>query len=125
MLGSLEISNREELTDIHALTKDLLNLVKLRDARLAYLASAGFERLTALRAAAAKAGIVWSNLLDTGPLEKERDLAEIYRGLMDRLARLTDGLQENRRWQRLDPSIVDAAVRVQEAWRTLKERDAA
>jgi len=44
---------------------------------------------------------------------------------MDRLARLTDGLQENRRWRRLDPSIVDAAVRVQEAWLMLKERDAA
>jgi hypothetical protein len=125
MSSAVQSSNREELTDIRALTKDLLTLVRFRDARLAYLASSALERLTALRAAAAKGGFVCSNLLNAAPLQAEREFTEIYHSLLDRLARLTDGLQENRRWQRLDPNIVDAAVRVQEAWRTLKERDTA
>src|SRR5208283_5600223 len=99
MSSAVQSSNREELTDIRALTNDLLTLVRLRDARLAYLASSALERLAALRAAVAKRGFVCPNLLNAAPLQTERELAEIYHSLLDRLARLTDGLQENRRWQ--------------------------
>ena len=124
MSSTLQSSNRDECTDAHELAINLLELIGAGDARLGYYASACLERLTALRAEANALFVRW-NLLNTAPLEKSRELAEIYRALMDRLERLTDVLQTSRTWRRLDPKIVEAGVRVQEAWRTLKERDAA
>ena len=124
MSSTLQSSNRDECTDAHELAINLIELIGAGDARLAYYASACLERLTALRAEAKALFVRW-NLLNTPPLENGRELPEIYRGLMDRLERLTDVLQTSRTWRRLDPKIVEAGVRVQEAWRALKERDAA
>ena len=125
MPSSLQSSNPGEFTDVSELLRNLSELVKVRDERLAYLASASLERLAAMIAAAANAGFVHWNHLNAAPLTTGRELTDIYRGLMDRLEQLTDVLQTSRTWRRLDPKIVDAGVRVQEAWRALKERDAA
>ncbi|HXR36655.1 MAG TPA: hypothetical protein VN754_11925 [Candidatus Binataceae bacterium] len=124
MASSLQNSNRDEFTDVNRLLRNLIELVTVRDKRLAYLASASFERLAALRAAAAKAGFMYENLLNPAPLTTGAELRNIYRGLMDCLDELTDALRTSHTWQSLDPNIVEAGVRVQEAWRALKERDA-
>ena len=50
MASSLQNSNRDEFTDVNRLLRNLIELVTVRDKRLAYLASASFERLAALRA---------------------------------------------------------------------------
>jgi hypothetical protein len=106
MASSLQHSNREEVTDVNNLLRNLIELVTVRDKRLAYLASASFERLAALRAAAAEAGFVHWNLLNPAPLKIGTELPKIYSGLMDCLEQLTQALRTSRTWQQLDPNIV-------------------
>ena len=125
MSSSLQNANREQFADVNELLRNLSELVKVRDSRLAYLASAGLERLVALRAAAASTGFVRWNLVNAAPLATGSELADLYRGLMDSLGQLTDALRTNQSWQSIDPRIAEAGLRVQEAWQAMKGRDAA
>jgi hypothetical protein len=123
--SSLESPNREEATDVNELLRNLSELVKVRDERIAYWASAGIERLAALRAAAANAGFVHWNLLNTAPLATGRDLKGTYQTLISLLGQLASSLRTIQSWQGLDPKAARAASEVDEAWQALKDRAAA
>ncbi len=121
MPSSLEGYNREESTDINELLRNLSNLIKVKDKRIAYLASAAVERLASLRAAAANSGFAHWNLLNKTPLTAGSELMLGYRSLMDVLDKLTNALQAAYHWRSLDPKAARAASRIQEAWKALND----
>jgi hypothetical protein len=44
---------------------------------------------------------------------------------MNSLDQLSDALRTNQTWQSMDAHILEAGLRVQEAWQALKRRDSA
>jgi hypothetical protein len=121
MSNNLEGSNQEELTDVNELLHNLSDLLKVKDERIAYLASEGVQRLAALRIAAANSGFVHWNLLNKTPLTADRGLSSRYQSLMDTLGTLADALRVIRGRQSLDPQVESAASRIREAWEALRE----
>jgi predicted component of type VI protein secretion system len=121
MTNNLEGSDLEKLTDVNELLRNLSDLLKMKDERIAYLASEGVQRLAALRVAAANSGFVHWNLLNKTPLTANQGLSSRYRSLMDTLGTLAESLRVIRGRQSLDPQIEGAVSRIQEAWEVLKE----
>ena len=121
MPSSFEGYTGEESTDINELLRNLSDLLKVKDERIAYLASAAVERLASLRAAAGNSGFAHWNLLNKTPLTAGTELMLGYRSLMDVLDKLTDALRATYRWRSLDPKVARAASRIQEAWKALND----
>lgn len=121
MSHNLEGSNPEKLTDVNELLRNLSDLLKVKDERIAYLASEGVQRLAALRIAAANSGFVHWNLLNKTPLTADQGLSSRYRSLMDTLGTLAESLRVIRGRQSLDPQVEGAVSRIQEAWEALRE----
>lgn len=122
MSSSLHGSNSEQPTDVNELLRNLSELVKLRDERIAYWASASLERLAVLKAAAANAGFVHWDLSQPAPLTAGKELITTYQTLIRLLGELVHSLPTNQTWQSLDPGAAEAASRVYEAWRALKDQ---
>jgi hypothetical protein len=112
-------ASREELTTIFELLRNLNQLMRIKDERVAYLASAAIERLTRLRADAAISGFVPWNLRQKAPLG-DPNLRASYNTLMKILDELVEALRESRMHRALDPSIARAVTVVEEAYGALK-----
>ncbi len=114
-----------EPTDLNELLRNLSSLVKMKDERIAYLASEGVQSLIALRRAAALIGFVNWNLSKKEPLAISSDLRLSYERFLRTLGTLAEALQSVQNRQSLDPQIALPASRIQEAWETLSQRRAA
>ena len=120
MSSNSEGANREESTDLNWMLLNLSELLKVRDERTAYLASAAIEQLASLRASAAHSGFVRWNLLNKTPLTAGSELASRYRSAMDVLVKLIDALRVAQVRRSLDTETAKAAARIQDAWEALE-----
>ncbi|MGO9268036.1 MAG: hypothetical protein ACLQBA_24625 [Candidatus Binataceae bacterium] len=118
--GTQNVS-RQSPTTVHELLRNLIELVRIKDTRTKYLASAALENLTRLRAEASMAGFVQWDLLQKTPLTHP-DLAASYQSFVAILKELVEALRVPRlRWSPEDPSTQKAIMQVEAAWEALKE----
>jgi hypothetical protein len=124
-----ESNNRQELTSVDEMLRNLAEVLRIRDARTSYLASATMERLTLLASAsaqrlrqlkstAATQGFVHLNLLNR-PWLGDPDLALLYRSFMETFQELVAALRSYRPIWSLDPRVTAAASKIQEAYKSL------
>jgi hypothetical protein len=120
-----------QLTTVDELLRNLIEVYRVRDARISYLASAAMERLTtlasaaaerlaALKSTAASRGFVHLNLLNR-PWSDDPELALLNRNFMERFEELVDALRSYRPIWGLDRRVAQASEKVQEAYESLKQ----
>ena len=109
-------------TSVNQLMLNFLALVRIRNKRTAYLASAALEHLARLRVEAATAGFSQWDLMQKAPLAHE-NLALSYKRFMAVFEQLVEALREPTfPWSSMHSlSIQNAVTQVEAAWEALKE----
>ncbi len=119
-IGIQDVGRQDPTTTINRLLRNLLALVRIKDSRTAYLASAAAECLARLRAEALRGGLPRSLDLAQKPALGNTHLAALGREFVAALGELVEALRAPRLWP-LEASIQNAATQVEAAWEALKE----